>query len=69
MGCNIVVSDRGTTKDYFKDYAYYCSPNDIESILNATNKAMNDKYDDNFRKHILHGKKQLKKLKKVIKFY
>lgn len=55
MGCNIVVSDRGTTKDYFKDYAYYCSPNDIESILNATNKAMNDKYDDNFRKHILNN--------------
>lgn len=53
MGCNIVVSDRGTTKDYFKNYAYYCKPDDIESILCATNSAMNNDYNNDFRKYIL----------------
>lgn len=39
MGCNIVITDKGDTKEYFKDNAYYCEPDDIDSIKNAINKA------------------------------
>lgn len=31
-GCNIVVTDKGSQKEYFKNYAAYCNPNSIESI-------------------------------------
>lgn len=41
MGCNIVITDKGDTKEYFKDYAYYCDPESPESILNAVKKAAN----------------------------
>ena len=38
-GCSIVVSSLGDTKDYFKDFAHYCYPDDILSIRNAIDKA------------------------------
>lgn len=31
-GCNIVTTDRGSTKDYFKDLAWYCNPLSQTSI-------------------------------------
>jgi len=35
FGCRVVVSDTGTTRDYFKDSVYYCRPWDEESIKTA----------------------------------
>ena len=35
MGCNIVTTRKGDAYEYFKDYAYYCDPASVESILNA----------------------------------
>jgi hypothetical protein len=32
MGANIVVTDKGDTRDYFGDLAYYCSPDSVASI-------------------------------------
>ncbi len=34
-GANVVATDTGTTKDYLKDYAFYCDPYSPESIKNA----------------------------------
>ncbi len=34
-GANVVASDTGTTKDYLKDYAFYCDPYSPDSIKNA----------------------------------
>jgi glycosyltransferase involved in cell wall biosynthesis len=34
-GCNIVVTDKGFSRDYFSNHAFYCNPNDVESIYNA----------------------------------
>ncbi|ACL70912.1 glycosyltransferase family 4 protein [Halothermothrix orenii] len=31
-GCNIVTTDRGTTREYFKNKVSYCSPLDIKDI-------------------------------------
>lgn len=34
-GCAVVVSDRGTTRDYLGDEAYYCNPDNPDSIRSA----------------------------------
>lgn len=52
MGCNIVVSPNGDTKDYFKNYASYCSPNSIESIKSALKTEYNKPIDPEFREYI-----------------
>lgn len=53
MGCNIVVTDRGDTNDYFKDFAWFCEPGDIKSIKAAVAEAYNAPYDEAIREHIL----------------
>lgn len=55
MGCNIVITDRGDTRDYFQDDAWYCEPDDIDSIREAVTKAYNAPFDENFRKRILEN--------------
>lgn len=39
MGCNIVITDKGDTREYFENYAYYCDPSSPESIFDAVRKA------------------------------
>lgn len=39
MGCNIVITSRGDTRDYFGDDAFYCEPGDAASILQAVEMA------------------------------
>ncbi len=39
MGCNIVITDKGDTREYFGDDAFYCDPGSPESILSAIEKA------------------------------
>ena len=48
-GCNIIVTDKGSVRDYFKDYAFYCMPDDLNSIRVQTIKAMESEFDENFR--------------------
>jgi len=73
MGCNIVVSDRGTTRDYFKEYAYYCDPSDIQSIREAIEAAYTRPYNNKLRDIIFTqytwtntAKKTLEAYKKVL---
>jgi glycosyltransferase involved in cell wall biosynthesis len=39
MGCNLVITDKGYTREYFGDNALYCDPAYPESILDAVRKA------------------------------
>lgn len=39
MGCNIVITDKGDTREYFQDYGYYCDPGSSASIREAIEKA------------------------------
>src|SRR6266487_230955 len=39
MNCNIVITKKGDTEEYFKDMAFYCEPDDIASIKEAIIKA------------------------------
>jgi len=51
-GCNIVVSDKGSVRDYFKDFAFYCDPEDLKDIKEKTIKAMNNSFNESFRELI-----------------
>jgi glycosyltransferase involved in cell wall biosynthesis len=39
MGCNVVVTDKGYTREYFGDDAFYCDPCDPQSIRKAVGQA------------------------------
>ncbi|HEX7845604.1 MAG TPA: glycosyltransferase family 4 protein [Chitinophagaceae bacterium] len=41
MGCNIVITNKGFTKDYFGNNAFYCDPGNPVSIYEAITKASN----------------------------
>lgn len=53
MGCNIVVTDRGDTTDYFQKDAWYCDPDSPQSIKEAIDAAYNAPYNEAFKKRIL----------------
>lgn len=39
MGSNIVITEKGDTRDYFEDMAFYCEPDSVQSIKMAIDKA------------------------------
>ena len=53
MGCNIVVSPKGTTRDYFGDSAFYCDVNDPASIRAALDEAYYADYDEDFGRKVI----------------
>ena len=52
MGCNIVVTDKGTTTDYFKNYAFYCRSLEASELTDQIVKAYNSDFDVSFRQLI-----------------
>jgi glycosyltransferase involved in cell wall biosynthesis len=53
MGCTIVITDKGDTKEYFGDQAFYCDPDSPASIRNALEKAIRDGPSTTLREKIL----------------
>ncbi len=53
LGCSIVITDKGDTREYFGDYAWYCDPSSPESILRAVDQAAAGKPDEILQKKIL----------------
>jgi len=55
-GCNLVITDKGDTREYFGDMAFYCDPGSEESIRNAVlaaysapaSSALQDRIQKNF---------------------
>jgi glycosyltransferase involved in cell wall biosynthesis len=39
MGCNLVITDKGDTREYFENDVFYCHPAQSESILEAVERA------------------------------
>lgn len=54
-GCNIVVCEEGTTKDYFKDHAEYCDHRNLESIREAVDIAYLKSKDEGFSKFVIEN--------------
>jgi glycosyltransferase involved in cell wall biosynthesis len=48
-GCNLVVTDKGSVRDYFRDYAFYCMPDDVSSIRSKTIMAMESEFNEDLR--------------------
>jgi glycosyltransferase involved in cell wall biosynthesis len=53
MGCNIVVTDKGYTKEHYGDFAFYCDPGDPPSIFHAVDHAANAGVSAGLRERIL----------------
>lgn len=52
MGCNLVITDRGDTLDYFSDDAFYCQPDSVASIRAAIIKAYDAPVNQELQTHI-----------------
>ncbi len=73
-GCNLMITNRGSTKDYFEGFAEFCNPVNFDSIKEALNKAHSRPKSKNLSQHILKNytwemvaKKTLEAYKKVLK--
>jgi glycosyltransferase involved in cell wall biosynthesis len=53
MYCNIVITDKGFTRDYFGDHAFYCDPASPDSIREAVTAAANAEPPAELQKLIL----------------
>jgi glycosyltransferase involved in cell wall biosynthesis len=69
MGCNIVVTSKGDTYDYFEDYAFYCEPDDINSIRNAIDEAYKSEVNPKLKNKILEKYIWEKTAEETIKGY
>lgn len=74
MGCNLVISDKGDTREYFKDFAYYCDPESVESIREAVIQAYENPINPKLKERIMKNfnweraaEKTLKAYKEVLK--
>lgn len=54
-GCNIVTTEIGGTREYFKDMAWYCNPIDPDSISKALLSAYNAPKSDRLAQHIMNN--------------
>lgn len=69
MGCNIVVTKKGDTEDYFEDYAFYCEPDDVASIKKAIDEAYNAPVNPKLKQKILENYTWEKTAEETIKGY
>ncbi len=53
MGCNIVITDKGDTREYFGDDAFYCDPANPDSIRAAVEEASLAPTNKNLQQKIL----------------
>ena len=71
-GANIAITEKGGTKDYFKEWAEYLNPKSSQSIAKAINNALSKEKTESLRNIILEnyswdevGKKTLNAYKKL----
>jgi glycosyltransferase involved in cell wall biosynthesis len=53
LGCNIVITDKGDTREYFGNFAYYCDPTSPASILNAIILASKQPGNPDFANYVI----------------
>jgi len=55
MGCRVVITGHGYARSYFGEDAFYCDPEDPESILKAVEKAMAKDDDNRLQQKVLQN--------------
>lgn len=53
MGCNVTITEKGYTREYFGQHAFYCDPGDPASIFNGIEKAATSECDTALQAKIL----------------
>lgn len=53
LDCNLVITRKGDTEEYFQNMAYYCEPDDISSIREAVLKAWREPVVPQLKEYIL----------------
>lgn len=73
MGCNLAISSKGSTTEYFSNLAEYCLPDDIKGIRRAIDKAYEKPRNDELKNKIFEnytweiaGKKTLEAYKNLL---
>jgi glycosyltransferase involved in cell wall biosynthesis len=69
MGCNIVITEKGYTREYFEDYATYCDPASPDSIRQAIEKAVNTPFQETLRHKIINNYTWQHAAEKTLKAY
>jgi len=69
MGCKIVITDKGDTRDYFGDQAFYCNPASPDSIYKAIQAASKLKHSNKLSNKILKDYTWLEATFKTIEAY
>lgn len=55
MGCNLAISSKGSTTEYFINMAEYCLPDDINGIRNAIDRAYAKPQNDKLKNRIFEN--------------
>ncbi len=53
MGCNLVITAKGYTREYYENHAFYCEPGSPESILHAVDEAAKAGFPEALREKVL----------------
>ena len=69
MECSIVITDKGDTREYFEDDAFYCEPDSPQSILSAVIKASASPVNNGLRTRILEKYTWANAAKQTLKAY
>jgi len=51
-GCNLVITNKGDQEEYFGKNAFYCDPENVDSIRDAILRAYKTPFNEDFKKHI-----------------
>jgi glycosyltransferase involved in cell wall biosynthesis len=69
MDCNIVVTRKGDTYDYFGEHAFYCEPDSLDSIRNSIEAAIRTPVDPALRQMIRQKYSWEKSAEKTLEGY
>lgn len=69
MDCNVVITPKGDTREYFEDYAFYCEPDDVASITKAIDMAFNAPVNPALKEKIVNNYIWEKTAKQTLKAY
>jgi glycosyltransferase involved in cell wall biosynthesis len=54
-GCNIVITQGGSTKEYFRDMVWYVDPTSIENIRSQIKRALDEPKNDRLKQLLLNN--------------
>lgn len=69
MGCNLTITNKGDTRDYFQDLAFYCEPDLVESIRDAIVRAYQAPVNPGLRQHVIDNFTWEKAAEKTLEGY